>query len=90
MLKLTSGKTLALSDVLHVLNIRANLVSVALSGKVGVKVSFEYDRIVMKRKNNIFVGKGFCNQGLFVLNISEVINGNASSSFTYLVYSYDI
>ena len=77
MLKLTSGKTLVLSDVLHVPNIRANLISVALLGKVGVKVSFEYDRIVMTQ-NNIFVGKGFCNQGLFVLSISEVINGNAS------------
>ena len=47
MLKLTSGKTLALSDVLHVPNIRANLVLVTLLGKVGVKVSFESDRIVM-------------------------------------------
>ena len=77
MLKLTSVKTLVLSDVLHVPNIRANLISVALLGKVGVKVSFEYDRILMT-KNNIFVGKGFCNQGLFVLSIFEVINGNAS------------
>ena len=73
MLKLTSGKTLVLSDVLDVPNIRANLVSVALLGKVGVKVSFESDRIVMT-KNNIFMGKGFCNQGLFVLGISKVIN----------------
>ena len=40
-------------------------------------------------KKNIFVGKGFCNQGLFVLSIFEVINGNASS-FAYLVDSYDI
>ena len=86
MLKLTSGKTLTLSDVLHVPNIKANLVSIALLGKVGVKVSFESDRIVMT-KNNIFVGKGFCNQGLFVLNISKVINGNASS-FAYLVDSW--
>ena len=39
MLKLTSGKTLALNDVLHVPNIRANLVYVAILGKVGVKVS---------------------------------------------------
>ena len=88
MLKLTSGKTLSLNDVLHVPNIRANLVAVALLGKVGVKVSFEYDKIVMT-KNNIFVGKGFCNQGLFVLSISKFINGNASSS-AYLVDSYDI
>ena len=57
-LKLTSGKTLALNDVLHVPNIRANLVLVALLGKVGVKVSFEYDRIVMT-KNNVFLRKGF-------------------------------
>ena len=40
-------------------------------------------------KDNIFVEKGFCNQGLFVLSISEVMNDNASSS-AYLVDSYDI
>ena len=86
--KLTSRKTMALNDVLHVPTIRANLVPDALLGKVGVKVSFESDKIVMA-KNNIFVGKGFCNQGLFVLSIFEVINGNATSS-AYLVDSYDI
>ena len=84
MLKLTSRKTLALNDVLHDPNIRENLVSIALLGKVGVKVSFEYDKIVMT-KNNIFVGKGFCNQRLFVLSISEVINRNAYSSATWLI-----
>ena len=41
------------------------------------------------KKINIFVGKGFCNQGLFLLSISEIINGNASSS-AYLVDFYDI
>ena len=87
MLKLTSGKTLTLNDVLHVPNIRVKLVSVALLGKVGVKVSFEYDRIVMT-KNNVFVGKRFCNQGLFVLSIYKVMNG--TSSTTYLVDSYDV
>ncbi|XP_027183973.1 uncharacterized protein LOC113782276 [Coffea eugenioides] len=45
-LKLTSGKTLTLNDVLHVPNIRANLVSVVLLRKVGVKVSFESDKII--------------------------------------------
>ncbi|XP_031267558.1 putative glycine-rich cell wall structural protein 1 [Pistacia vera] len=57
LLKLTSGKTLALNEVLLMLNIRANLISVALLGKVGVKVSFESDKFVMT-KNNVFVGKG--------------------------------
>ena len=59
MLKLTSGKTLALNEVLHVPNIIGNLVSTALLGKVGVMVSFISDKIVMT-KNNVFVGKGFC------------------------------
>ena len=57
LLKLTFGKTLALNDVLHVPSIRVNLVSVALLSKVGVKVSFESDKIVMT-KNNVFCGKG--------------------------------
>ena len=79
---------MALNDVLHVPSIRVNLVSVAVLGKVGVKISFESDKIVMT-KNNVFVGKGYCDQGLFVLNVSEVINENASSS-AYLIDSYDI
>ena len=58
MLKLTSGKTLALNEVLHVPNIRANLVYVALLGKVGVKVLYEFDKVVMT-KNNVIVGKEF-------------------------------
>ena len=88
LLKLTSGKTLALSEVLHVSNIRANLISVALLGKFGIKVSFESDKIVMT-KNNIFVGKRYCNQGLYVLNIYEIMNENASS-FAYLLDSVDL
>ena len=88
LLKLSYGKTLALNDVLHVPSIGVNLVSAALLGKVRVKISFESDKIIMT-KNNVFVGKGYCDQGLFVLNVSEVINENASSS-TYLIDSYDI
>ena len=60
MLKHTSGKTLTLNNVLHVPNIRENLVSVDLLGKVGVKVSFESNKIIMT-KDNIFLGKWFCN-----------------------------
>ena len=61
LLKLTSGKTLALNEVLHVHTIRKNLIFMALLGNVGVKVSFEFDKIVMT-KNNIFVEKCYCNQ----------------------------
>ena len=84
MLKLNSRKTLALNEVLHVPNIRANLVYIALLGKLGVKVSFESSKIIMT-KHNVFVGKGFCNQGLFVLSISEVKNKNSSLMLTWLI-----
>jgi hypothetical protein len=70
LLKPTSRKTLALSDVLHVPSIRTNLISLALLNKVGVKVSFESDKIVMT-KNDLFVGKGYYDQGLFVLSVSD-------------------
>ena len=85
-MKLISRKNLALSDVLHVPSIRVNMISVALLEKVGVKVSFKFDKIVMT-KNNVFAGKGYSDQGLFVLNISEIIN---KSSFAYIVDSYDM
>jgi len=41
-------------------------------------------------KNNVFVGKGYCDQGLFVLNISEIINESGSMSSAYIVDFYDI
>jgi len=49
LLKLTYGKILALSDVLHVPSIRVNLIFVVLLSKVGVKMSFEYDKIVITK-----------------------------------------
>ena len=49
-------------------------------------MSLESDKIVMT-KNNVFMGKGYCDQGLFVLNISKIIN---ESCFLYIINSYDI
>ena len=87
-LKLTLDKTLTLNEVLYVPNIRANLVFVALLGKFGIKVSFEYDKIVMTM-NNVFVGKEYCNHRFFILNIANEMNENASSS-TYLLDSINL
>lgn len=36
-----------------------------------------------------FVGKGYCDQKLFVLNIYEIVN-ESTSSFAYLIDLYDI
>nr|KYP50829.1 Retrovirus-related Pol polyprotein from transposon TNT 1-94 [Cajanus cajan] len=38
-------------------------------------------------KNDVFVGKGYCDQGLFVLNVSQITSEFASSS-TYMIDSY--
>ena len=68
LLKLTSGKTLSLNNVLHVPHFRYNLILVHLLGKVGIKVSFD-GGIVTLTKNEVFVGKGYDDEGLFVLNV---------------------
>ncbi|KAH9781528.1 hypothetical protein KPL71_008509 [Citrus sinensis] len=87
LLKLTSGKTLSLSNVLHVPEIRYNLISIFVLGKAGVKVSFEGDKIVMT-KNGVFVGKGYCSGELFKLNVLNVIiNENVSSSAYIYCYA---
>ena len=44
----------------------------------------------MLTKNDAFVRKGYCNQGLFMLNVSEIMNNKASSSSIYIVDSYDV
>jgi hypothetical protein len=40
-------------------------------------------------KNNVFVGKRYCYHGLFVLNVANEMNGDASSS-TYLLDCIDL
>ena len=53
-LMLTSGKVLALSDVLHVLDNCWNLVTVSLLGKAGVIIMFDSNKIVLT-KNDAFI-----------------------------------
>ena len=89
LLELTSGKALALKDVLHVPNIRWNLVSVSVLGKEGVKIMFESNKIMLT-KNDAFFGNGYCNRGLFMLNVSEILKNKASSSSAYIVISCDV
>ena len=44
-LKLLSGKSLVITEVLHVPNSRANLISVSLLGKAGVNIVFETNKL---------------------------------------------
>ncbi|GJW97894.1 retrotransposon protein, putative, ty1-copia subclass [Tanacetum coccineum] len=57
-LKMTSEKELKLTNVLHVLEIRKNLVSGWLLNKFGFRLVCESDKFVLS-KNQMYVGKGY-------------------------------
>ena len=63
-----SGKKLTLNDVLHVPDIRKNLVSCSLLSKNGFKLVIESNKFVLT-KNGMYVGKGYMSNGLFKINI---------------------
>jgi hypothetical protein len=88
-LKLTSRKTLALNTVLHVPNMRRNLVSGSLLNKAGLKLVFDSNKLILSC-NGDFVGKGFCHGGLFVLDAECENMNKASTSFAYIVESLDL
>nr|CAN82978.1 hypothetical protein VITISV_023328 [Vitis vinifera] len=92
-LKMTSGKELTLNDVLHVPDIRKNLVSRSLLSKNGFKLVFVSDKFVLT-KNEMFVGKGYLSDGLFKMNVMTVvpksINNNKIDSSAYLLESSNI
>ncbi|KAL6333744.1 hypothetical protein AAG906_028930 [Vitis piasezkii] len=92
-LKMTSGKELTLNDVLHVPDIRKNLVSGSLLSKNGFKLVFVSDKFVLT-KNEMFVGKGYLSDGLFKMNVMTVvpksINNNKIDSSAYLLESSNI
>lgn len=67
-LNFTSGNTLILKAVMHVLEIRKNLVSCFLLNKAWVSQSIGKDLYTIT-KNDIFVGKGYATDGMFKLNI---------------------
>ena len=75
--------------MLYVSFLHKNLVSDRLLNKAVLKTVVGDDKVVISH-NGVFVGKGYLNGRLFVLNLaSDTINENASSS-TYIVESVDL
>ena len=72
-LKLTSGKTLTLIDVLHVPDMCKNLVSGDLLNKRGFKLVYESDKFVLS-KNGQFIGKGYSCNGMIKINVINDIS----------------
>ncbi|KAK0599690.1 hypothetical protein LWI29_007694 [Acer saccharum] len=74
-LQFTSGKKIILTNVLHVLDIKKNLVSANLLCKSGIK-TVESDKLIIS-KNGMFVGKGYSCDGMFKLSINNKVNSSA-------------
>ena len=91
MLKFTSGKTITLTDVLYVPEIRKNLVSGPMLSKKGFKLVFESDRFILT-KAGMYVGKGYLADGLFKLNVmvTNALNNNNNNASAYIVDSFNL
>lgn len=46
--------------------------------------------IVTLLMKDVYVGKGYLDDGLFILNVIETMNENASSSYAYIIEPLDI
>nr|GEW64263.1 reverse transcriptase domain-containing protein [Tanacetum cinerariifolium] len=90
-LKLTSGKGLILSNMLHVPNITKNLISGLILSNKGFKLVIELDKFVIT-KDFVYVGKGYLDEGLFKLSDvtdDNVIINNYAGTSTASVYMID-
>ena len=93
-LKMTSGKELTLNDVLHVPEVRKNLVSGSLLSKKGFKLVFVSNNFILT-KNGMYVRKGYMSNGLFKMNVITVVppiknNNKISTSSAYMLESSNV
>ncbi|GJZ13448.1 zinc finger, CCHC-type containing protein [Tanacetum coccineum] len=76
-LRFSSGNIVSLFNVLHVPNIRNNLVSSSILNNCGYKKVTESNKFVLS-KHSVFIGFGYLSNQMFMLNI---INNNIASAF---------
>ncbi|GKC58373.1 zinc finger, CCHC-type containing protein [Tanacetum coccineum] len=67
----SSGKTITLFNVLYVPKLRKNLVFSPVLTKCGYKQVYESDKYILS-KSGMFVGFGYYNNGMFMLNLNKV------------------
>ena len=93
-MKMMSDKKLTLNDVLHVLEIRKNIVSRSLLSKKGFKLEFVSDNFILTKKG-MYVGKGYMSNGLFKMNVMTVVPpikniNNKNTSSAYMLESSNV
>jgi len=87
--RFTYEKLLSLSNVLYVPSLRRNLISSILLNKARLKSIVGDDKVVISN-NGVFVGKGYLNKSLFVLNLTFVTMNEIASSSAYIAESIDL
>ncbi|GKC67770.1 zinc finger, CCHC-type containing protein [Tanacetum coccineum] len=65
------GKTITLFNVLYIPKLRKNLVSGPMLNKCGYKQVYDSDNYILS-KSGVFVGFGYYNNGMFMLNLNKV------------------
>ncbi|GJV73453.1 zinc finger, CCHC-type containing protein [Tanacetum coccineum] len=70
-LEFISGKSITLFNVLYVPKLYKNLMSSPVLNKCGYKQVYEPDKYILS-KSGVFVGFGYYNNGMFMLNLNKV------------------
>ena len=84
-LKLTR-KEAYFNNILHVPEIRKNLISSNFLCKGGFKTILESDKLILS-KNGVFFGKGYVCDGMFKLSVNFVVNNKKKNiSFYWLIH----
>ncbi|GJU19259.1 zinc finger, CCHC-type containing protein, partial [Tanacetum coccineum] len=76
-LEFSSGKSITLFNVLYVPKLRKNLISGLVLNKCGYKQVYESDKYILS-KCGVFVGFGYYNNGMFMLNLNKVSDDSDS------------
>ncbi|GJV79185.1 zinc finger, CCHC-type containing protein [Tanacetum coccineum] len=72
-LEFSSRKTITLVNVVYVSGLRKNLMSGPVLNKYGYKQVYESDKYILSR-HGVFVGFGYYNNDMFMLNLNKVPN----------------
>nr|GEV56915.1 zinc finger, CCHC-type [Tanacetum cinerariifolium] len=76
-LEFNSGKSITLFNVLYVPKLRKNLIYGPVLNKCGYKQVYESDKYILS-KSGVFVGFGYYNNGMFMLNLNKVPDDSSS------------
>ncbi|GJY34831.1 zinc finger, CCHC-type containing protein [Tanacetum coccineum] len=76
-LESSSGKSITLFNVLYVPKLLKNLISGPVLNKCGYKQVYKSDKYILS-KCGVFVGFGYYNNGMFMLNLNKVLDDSDS------------